>query len=100
MSKEKYNKCSGEIQGDWRSYPCTKNAKYFEDDKWWCGIHAPSKVKERQEKRDAKERAEVAREKELENIHKRETAKRILELDSIVSDCLEEEAIRAIMEVL
>ena len=34
--------------------PCDYPGKYFEDGKHWCGIHAPSKMKARREKNDAK----------------------------------------------
>jgi hypothetical protein len=29
---------------------CGCSAKYFENDKWYCGKHAPSKIKERETK--------------------------------------------------
>lgn len=32
------------------SYKCTSKGSIFEDDKWWCKRHAPSKIKEREEK--------------------------------------------------
>ena len=34
---------------DWETCGC--NAKYFENGKWYCGKHAPSKVQEREQKR-------------------------------------------------
>ena len=33
---------------------CDKNATYFENDRWWCGFHAPSKIKEREDRNEAK----------------------------------------------
>lgn len=29
---------------------CGLNAKYFENGEWYCGKHAPSKIKEREDK--------------------------------------------------
>ncbi len=34
--------------------PCFKTAKYERDGNWYCGIHDPLKVKEREEKRAVK----------------------------------------------
>ncbi len=31
-------------------YKCNCNAVVFENEKWWCKKHAPSKIKEREEK--------------------------------------------------
>lgn len=50
--------CEGRIQGTWHSYSCSKKAKYFEDGKWYCGTHAPSRIKLRAEKKAAKQLAE------------------------------------------
>ena len=30
---------------------CGKNAKYFENENWYCGIHAPSQIAKREEKK-------------------------------------------------
>ena len=47
-------KCSARTRGDvWRDYPCSKNAKVYRDGKWYCGIHDPVKVAEREAKRSA-----------------------------------------------
>ena len=43
-----------------RKYPCTFNATFSENGQWWCGIHAPSKVKARKEKRDQEWKAKGA----------------------------------------
>lgn len=32
-------------------YKCTCKASIFENNKWWCKNHAPSKIKEREEKK-------------------------------------------------
>jgi hypothetical protein len=60
MPKEKhiccgYNKAHGmrgvlhkAMYREW--YKCDKVAKHFEDNKWYCGNHAPSKIKEREDK--------------------------------------------------
>ena len=42
-----------------RSLPCNKTAKHYEADsngnmKWFCGTHAPSRIKAREEKRERK----------------------------------------------
>lgn len=37
-----------------RNKPCKSSALLFEDGKWWCKIHAPSKVQERRDKSDRK----------------------------------------------
>ena len=49
------NQCEARVWGHdaWTgSYPCNNLGKYFEDGKWWCGMHAPSKQREREAKRD------------------------------------------------
>ena len=55
------NRCEGFNDGGTRqsASPCLEPAKYHEDDKWWCGRHAPSKVKARSKKRVEKEDAET-----------------------------------------
>ncbi len=42
--------CSGEIHDGHSFMPCRYQGKYQERDKWWCGIHLPSKVALRVEK--------------------------------------------------
>lgn len=42
---------------------CGCNAKFFEDGEWYCGRHAPSKIKEREDKSYAKWVAQVAERK-------------------------------------
>lgn len=32
-------------------YKCNCKASIFENDKWWCKKHAPSKIKEREDKK-------------------------------------------------
>jgi len=38
---------------------CGCNAKYFEDDYWFCGKHAPSKIQERETKSYEKWKAKI-----------------------------------------
>ena len=46
-------RCNGLVWGDGpraSAHTCpVKNGKYFEDGKWWCGTHSPSKVAARRE---------------------------------------------------
>jgi len=44
---------------------CNNNAKYFEDGHWYCGKHAPSKIREREDKSYKKWQESVARRKLL-----------------------------------
>ena len=39
----------------WPKLFCHNKAKYFEDGKWYCGTHAPSKIAEREAKRESSE---------------------------------------------
>lgn len=60
---EEVYKCSGMIRGtgSWgylHKYHCPKTGKVERDGKWYCGTHDPVKIKERQEKRNAKWEAE------------------------------------------
>ena len=54
------HRCTGRLWNDYdmRGYQCSKSGKYEEEGKWWCGTHAPSKVKARHEKQAAKYDAE------------------------------------------
>ena len=40
-------------------YHCQKGGTIFEKDKWWCRIHAPSKVAEGRQRMEARIEAEV-----------------------------------------
>lgn len=53
MTTEKH-RCAGKVSDNRRSYPCASNGRYEEEGRWWCGVHAPSKVSERYEKKRAK----------------------------------------------
>jgi hypothetical protein len=54
------HQCAGKTSGGggFYRYACAVNAKYFEEGKWWCHHHAPSKELERREKVNAKYRAQ------------------------------------------
>jgi hypothetical protein len=45
---------------------CDFNATYFEDGRWWCGKHAPSKVEERDQKSLQKKLVRIKKAKEAE----------------------------------
>jgi hypothetical protein len=52
--------------GEWG--PCRFAGKHYEGKKWWCGIHAPSKVAALREKLEHKRRSEeAAREQRVED---------------------------------
>lgn len=53
-------RCQAKIfeRSGFRTYPCGRQAKYRENDTDYCGIHAPSKIAERKEKRRIREGAE------------------------------------------
>lgn len=65
MPKTEKHQCSGKVWHDLHYYPCSINATVERDGKWYCGIHDPVKVKEREEKTDAeyRYRREIADEK-------------------------------------
>ena len=53
------HKCEERVKGEgqwggFNRHPCSKKAKYFEDEKWYCKTHAPSQAKLRREKREAR----------------------------------------------
>lgn len=50
----------------WCCRPCQQPGKYFEDRKWWCGTHAPSKAKAIRKKRAEKLAATLKAEAEAE----------------------------------
>ena len=56
--------CSKKLVGGWNFHQCSNPGKRFEEGQWWCNIHAPSKKKDRQDKRNAeweREWAEVGK---------------------------------------
>lgn len=67
------HKCEAKCFKDWAHYACSKTAKYHENGKWWCGTHAPSKVKERADKsREKWNKRREADRREREEQDKRE----------------------------
>ena len=52
-TKEKHE-CNGKVWDGFRYYHCSRNAIYYEEEKWWCGHHAPSKLKVKREKQEKK----------------------------------------------
>ena len=55
------NRCQGRVY-DYsvsQSFQCANKGKYRERKKWYCGIHAPSKIKEREDRRYEKEEREA-----------------------------------------
>ena len=71
MAKEKHiceghNKPVGMVgllhYAHYRSYyKCDKIASMFEKNKWWCKRHAPSKIKEREEKAEKRDNERIWR---------------------------------------
>lgn len=54
MSPDEKHRCEDQVReaGRWsHHHPCGKPAKYHEDGKDWCGVHAPSRIRARLEKR-------------------------------------------------
>jgi hypothetical protein len=52
--------CAATVWSGGRSilgYRCQNNAKFFEEDRWWCHLHAPSKIQAKREKRRSESRA-------------------------------------------
>ncbi len=64
MAKTEKHKCCKRVYSgtriDFGGHHCTKNATIERDGSWYCGIHDPVKVKERQEKADAEYRRKRA----------------------------------------
>ena len=54
------HECAGRVYSLFHSYPCGKPGKHEEDGKWWCGIHAPSKIAARKAKTFARWEAKRA----------------------------------------
>ena len=42
-----------------RGNPCKRPAKYFENGKHWCGIHAPSQIEARRQKKKDRKQAKI-----------------------------------------
>ena len=58
MTTEQKTTCNATTWQGSRAYACSKRATIREDSAWWCTIHAPSYVAEKQRKREAKWDAE------------------------------------------
>ena len=60
MTTKERHDCAAKVYAfnSWHNYRCKINATVFEDDQWYCGTHAPSKVAARKIKRAAKNQAE------------------------------------------
>lgn len=58
MTTETHN-CEGTVYGGIPTeYPCSRKGRHYEDGKWWCGMHAPSKLAAKRAAVSAKYRAE------------------------------------------
>lgn len=53
-------RCRARVSDHWTSGQCQFRGKYEEDGMRWCGFHQPSKVKAKEDKRDAEYRASQA----------------------------------------
>ena len=57
-------RCIGEVKDDWwisfLPIYCGKRATHEEDGKWYCGIHSPARIQQREQQREAR-RQEKAR---------------------------------------
>lgn len=51
--------CAGRVWDRWTHYGCAKPATHFEDEKWWCHVHAPSKIAARKSKKNAEWNAKL-----------------------------------------
>jgi uncharacterized Zn finger protein (UPF0148 family) len=56
----KNQRCCAEVWKGWRYEPCANNSKVERDGKFYCGVHDPVKVAERQARHD---RARLAQRK-------------------------------------
>jgi hypothetical protein len=54
-------RCAAKVWHEYHQSPCSSRGKYEEDGRWWCGTHAPSKVKARDAERARKYREKMAR---------------------------------------
>jgi hypothetical protein len=65
--KEKHQCCETSLPQDsydaWHPQQCKVNATILENNKWYCSFHAPSKITERRERKEAKWDAKWAKEK-------------------------------------
>ena len=53
MVKTSDHMCSASTWGGWHYSDCGNKGKYFEDDKWWCHHHVPSKLAAKKAKWEA-----------------------------------------------
>jgi len=83
--KEKHD-CSKKVYGSNRTFfssGCSVNAKYFENEQWYCHHHAPSKINERREA----ERTEWKRQQETTTrINERATERQLAVLRVLEGD--------------
>lgn len=56
------HQCSATVYVGMTHYSCRKSGRFFENDKWWCTSHVPSKVKERDAANNARWRERLAHE--------------------------------------
>ena len=63
MKQEKH-RCEGSVpdSSGWGYYQCSLNGKYFEDGKYYCEKHAPSKIEEKEQKKSERWARKVAEE--------------------------------------
>lgn len=75
--------CAGHVfDGTFRGHGCTLNGKYFENGKWYCGIHAPSKTRAKRDKKDEmrKREQEWRAKRRMKNDLEREIKDEIIEV--------------------
>lgn len=63
MNEINKKQCSERVYDStiWRHFPCKRTAKNKEDGKWYCKIHSPSYIKEKEEKRESKYQKECCK---------------------------------------
>ena len=44
-------RCSATVRNAYSSWPCNRVARFDENGNWFCGLHAPSKIAERSERK-------------------------------------------------
>ena len=67
------DQCSGQVRGDWgRHSSCYSNGKYEYNGKFYCGMHHPLRIAERDKKRNREyeEKREADRLRRLEYAYK------------------------------
>lgn len=75
MTAVKKKTCCGMIWAGYHRYACGNGAKFEREGNWYCGIHDPVKIKERQDAKEADWAAEFARKRAQDDA--REAARKL-----------------------